>query len=401
MTRKTTKAHAVRRRGSIIEVQGARGVSYKLKFDVPSDARGERRTHYKTIQGTREEAEAALARLTGQAGRGVDLEAGRQTLSGWIDSWLEDHIRHVSQRTLERYRQLLRRHVKLEIGDQPLATLGPLHIERLYNHLAERLAPRTVNHVHQVLSQCLKDAKRLRIIPDNPAEDVRRRRTKAPRGADAGMRVLPIDGLFKLFDHAKAAQSKNAPYELVLLAFDSGARRGELMALRWSDFDADKRTIRISRAVDETQAYGVTIKDSPKNESSRRTITLSVQTVAALRDLWKQQAETRLRLGARLPQDALVFPLDIDAPSEPLRPRQVSKSFRRIARRAGFEGFRFHDLRHCCASHMLAAGRSVPEVSRHLGHSTPAVTMSIYAHAIPRADGGAGLLDELMPAAAE
>ena len=71
MTSRITKARAVkRRRGSIIEVQGAHGVAYKLKFDLPTGEKGERHTHYKTVRGTREEAEAELGRLTGQAGRG-------------------------------------------------------------------------------------------------------------------------------------------------------------------------------------------------------------------------------------------------------------------------------------------------------------------------------------------
>ena len=161
----TTKSRAVRRRtGSIIEVAGKRGVSYKLKFDLPSPT-GARKTYYRTVRGTYAEAEAELARLVGQAGAGVDLGAARQTLADWIDTWLE-HIRpDVSQTTIEGYRTLLTSYVVPALGHHSLAALGPMQLERLYNQLAvsgrtrrrhsgdTSLSPRTISHIHRCLHQ--------------------------------------------------------------------------------------------------------------------------------------------------------------------------------------------------------------------------------------------------------
>ncbi|MCZ6608287.1 MAG: site-specific integrase, partial [Alphaproteobacteria bacterium] len=301
------------------------------------------------------------------------------------------------------------------IGDHPLAVLGPLHIERLYSELSESgrrrpskkagagqagLSPRTILHVHRVLSQCLKDAKRLRVIPDNPAVDVKRRRIRKGKATSAAeLHVLPLDRMLALFDRIRAANLKSVPHALAVLAFDSGARRGELLALRWSDVDLDGCTLRIDRTVDETKAHGVTIKPEPKNESSRRTITLSAETITTLRAWRTRQLEDRLKLGAHLPADALIFPVSIETPTEPIRPRNVTKAFSWLVAREGFAGFRFHDFRHSCASHMLAGGVPVTEVARHLGHSSAQVTMTVYAHAIPTGDGGMGLLDRLMGAA--
>ncbi len=401
MTRTTSRS--VRRRGSIIEIQGARGVSYKLKFELPADANGERKTAYKTLKGvSRAEAAAELAKILEQVGKGVDINAGKQTVGEWCELWLKEYIPPVSQRSFEGYAEHLRVYVIPEIGKQPLAILEPLHIERLYNQLGKRLAPSTIGGIHRTLFQCLKDAKRLRVIGDNPAADVRRRRAKkSAKGTTTKMHVLSLDQLFDLFDHVKTAQRENVPYELVLLAFDSGCRRSELLAIRWSDLDTEQRTIKIDRSVDETKKYGVRIKDELKNESSRRTVTLSAQTVAALGSLWVRQAENHLMCGKRLPDDALIFPRSINEPCEPLYPGAVTKSFRRIAKKADFESFRFHDLRHSCASYLLGAGRPLPDVSQHLGHANSAITLSVYSHAIPRDESGKGLLDELMPAAAE
>ena len=244
----------------------------------------------------------------------------------------------------------------------------------------------------------LRHLQRLRLIPDNPAADVKLRRIESTTNVEE-MHVLELDQLLTLFERAKAGNYKRAPYELCLLAFDSGARRGEYLASRWIDLDMERRTLRIERAVDETKAYGVRIKNELKNKHSKRIVTLSVQTVTALRSLWKRQAETYLRLGTRMPDDALIFPQDINTPTEPMRPREVSNAFKRLVERAGFDGFRLHDMRHSCASHMLGIGRPVPDVAKHLGHASPQVTMSVYAHAIPKAEGGLGLLDEIAPIA--
>ena len=102
-----------------------------------------------------------------------------------------------------------------------------------------------------------------------------------------------------------------------------------------------------------------------------------------------------------MPPDALIFPASIETPTVPIRPSDVTKSFSKLVARKGFGGFRFHDFRHSCASHLLSRGVPVTKVSGHLGHSNPQVTMAIYAHAIPDDDDGLGLLDRLMEATAE
>ncbi len=110
MTRTTSRS--VRRRGSIIEIQGARGVSYKLKFELPADANGERKTAYKTLKGvSRTEAEAELAKLLEQVGKGVDIDEGKQTLGEWCELWLKEYAPPVSQRTFESYTENLRVYV--------------------------------------------------------------------------------------------------------------------------------------------------------------------------------------------------------------------------------------------------------------------------------------------------
>jgi integrase len=400
-----------RRRGGIYRVAGRNGDTFKIKIDLPELRRadGRRPTIVKTFKSY-EQADAELRRLQEQAHQGVKVFE-RQTLAEWIACWLKDTIAaQIGAKSYERYSELLMRHVVPTLGKTQLRKVRTEEIERLYHHLAHAANPRrtggaaiglsiaTITYVHRVLSQCLKDAVRLGRIGMNPAATVRRPKIgkNVPAQVMPKMTVLSREDLAKFLDGMRARKSKNMPYALVLLALDSGARRGELLALRWSDVNFGTRNIRISRAIDETKSLGVQIKDAPKNDASRREVTISGATVEQLRaELARQEADQR-KLGLKLSGDALVFPESPTDPTAPMRPRHVSQEFARARKALGLPGFRFHDLRHNCASHMLAAGRPVPEVARHLGHATPAITMKVYAHAVPQRSAGTGMLDALL-----
>ena len=415
-----------RRIGSITERRGVRGTTFRLKFDLPTSPNGDRRTVFKTVKGgDRKGAERELRRMIAQAERGVTLDAPKATLADWIKTWLVEHIvGDVSARTLERYAELLTLHVVPRIGRLPLQQVGPSDVQSLYHDLlksgrrlkprtrerkdraavpaqAPGLSKRTVVHVHRVLGRCLADAARLRHVDENPCRHVKPPRIKRQDGDNDGktkMLILSRSDLGKLLagiDDGTAPKSKNLPPLLALVALDSGTRRGEILAFAWSDFSHNSRSLRVERSVEDTKAGGIVIKAVPKTEASRRTIFISARTAAALAaEKARQEAEQAL-LGKSLAPCALIFPWSALEPLEPLRPREVSKAFGRAAAANGFKGMRLHDLRHNNASHLLAAGRPVPEVSKHLGHASPEITMRIYAHAIPMEEIGTGLLDEI------
>ncbi len=423
---------SVRRRlGSITERHGKRGTTCRIRFELPSRPGMARRRIAVTIKGDRKAAEKELRRLIAEAERGVSLDAAKATLADWIKAWLEEHIvGEVSARTHERYAELLNLHVVPRIGKLPLRSVGPADVQGVYHELLRSgrrvkprkrkltaattaapavppakpgLSKRTVAHVHRVLSRCLADAARLRHIDASPCRDVKAPRIKRVDSANDGktqMLILSRPDLGVLLAgvaSGEAGKSKNLPPILPLVALDSGARRGELLAFAWDDFSHNARTLRVDRAVEDTKAGGIVIKGVPKTEASRRTITISSRTAAALASEKQRQEVEQKLLGRALPRGALIFSLSPLSPLEPLRPREVSKAFRRAASMLGFKGMRLHDLRHNNASHLLAAGRPVPEVSKHLGHSSPEITMRIYAHAIPKEESGDGLLDQIMP----
>ena len=182
---------------------------------------------------------------------------------------------------------------------------------------------------------------------------------------------------------------------LIRLAAISGARRGELCALRWSDFDLKGGWLTIARSLSGGRADALVEKDT-KTHAKRR-VSLDAETRSSL-EAHRRTCEHRARAcDVELPPTAFVFS-DMPDGSAPWRPSRVTLAFRRISTRLGVGGVRFHDLRHFAATQLLAAGVPVKTVSARLGHANASTTLNIYAHRLEAADEEAanvlaGLLD--------
>jgi integrase len=186
--------------------------------------------------------------------------------------------------------------------------------------------------------------------------------------------ILGADDVKALVDRLRG----RAMYPVAITALFTGLRRGELLALRWSDveLDAAEKHLRVRRTVEETKA-GLRLK-SPKTRTSTREVSLPEIVVEALREHRKRQLEQRLALGlGKLPDDALLFPR---ADGSLRGPRAFSKEWSDVAVRVGVRHATFHSLRHTHASHLIDAGIDVVKISRRLGHASPAITLRVYAH---------------------
>jgi integrase len=158
----------------------------------------------------------------------------------------------------------------------------------------------------------------------------------------------------------------------------SGARRGEVVGLRWADLDLEAGTASIRQAI-VMVARRPTFQ-GPKTGRGRRLIRLDAATVAALRAHRKAQAEERLAWGAAWTDHGLVF---CQEDGQPLNPETVAKWFQAHSRAAGLPRIRFHDLRHTWATLALQAGVHPKAVSGRLGHATIAITLDTYSHLLP------------------
>jgi integrase len=205
-----------------------------------------------TFRGTKKDAQIELLRLINSVHAGEHIDPTNVTLEKWIERWVKLNQPHegdtdqprrrglVNRRTLERYEELLRCHVTPTLGKRSLQKLTGTEIDDLYVALEKKLAPRTVHHIHTLLGACLKAAVRKGLIKSNPIE---RAEAPFPGESDHGM-ALDEDQLGRLLDGFRPS----VLFPIVAVLAFTGMRRGEALALRWSDLDVEKKTLRIERA---------------------------------------------------------------------------------------------------------------------------------------------------------
>lgn len=384
--------------------------AWLIKYDIGKDpATGKRRQKYKTVHGSRADAEREKRELLGQIDKGTYVEPKTTTLESWIEKWLSEYAEpSVSAKTLERYQQLLRVHVIPHIGKKPIQKVSIPDVHSLYVKLRKEgltlskkqtaaklekkwqepatpvgLSEATILHVHRALSLVFSEATRSQVISRNPVSEMKAPRPKRGETEESGQKINALDQ--EQVNSLVSGLANHPLRSIVAFALSTGMRRGEILALRWTDLDFEKLTVRVDRALEETQAKGLRFK-APKNKASRRTIGIDAEIVSILKEHRKRQLEDLMKLGTRLPSDALVFPISILEPAKPMPTYSVSKRFSEVAERIGFPGFRFHDLRHTHATLLLTAGVPVNAVAARLGHSTPVITLSVYGHVLKRAE---------------
>jgi integrase len=354
-----------------------RNGSWEIRYSLGADAlTGKRRTVTATVKGTEADAKRELRRRLHTVDEGAHVDPSRATVADFIERWLTDWASvNVSPKTAERYSELLRKHVRPHLGSLPVQKLRPLHLSELYTKLLREgrpLAPRTVGHVHRVLHRALGHALQWGVVNVNAASTV-----SPPPVASEEVQILSP----AVQQTAIEALRGRAIFPVAVTALGTGMRRGELLALRWRDVDLERGIARVERSLEETRA-GLRFK-APKTKHGRRNIALPAFTVAALREHWKAQQETRLRLGAgKSPPDSLVF---ATFEGEPRSPSSLTKDWSRVAAALGL-GITFHALRHTHASSLIASGLDVLTISRRLGHGSPTITLGVYGHLFTNTD---------------
>ncbi|MDP9396428.1 MAG: site-specific integrase [Actinomycetota bacterium] len=363
--------------------------SYVIRAQDPTTGRSRPRW----VGGFPTEAAAKAARDEARvaARRGAYIDRSALTVAAWLREWLGGHSAVVKPKTAAGYRDILELHVIPAIGGSRMQALRPSVLSKLYADLAKGggrggrpLSPTTIRHVHALLRKALGDAVTERVLAGNPAEQAKLPRTSRPVG-ETQPRAAMVWSADELAAFLAAVSEHRLAALFRVLAF-TGMRRGEALALRWADLDLDAGELRVARSV--AVIAGQRVVDTPKSGRARN-VTLDAGTVAALREHRKRQTAERLAHPAW--QDSgvgLVFTTDEGAP---VHPSSASHLFAKRARAAGLPPLPLHGLRHTHASILLAAGTPVHEVAERLGHATPVVTMTIYAHVLR--DRPAGVAD--------
>jgi integrase len=350
--------------------------SFQLKIDIGRSAEGKRLVEYHRFYGSKRAAQTRLTELLSAVDKRAHVPRSTLTVGAHVAERIEQWVRLgvASPKTAERYRELLRNQIVPHLGAIVLQDLKAADISRWHATLLDSgrkdgeggLSALTVRHAHRLLGKALREAQRFDLVVRDPT--IGERPPKVVREE-----VVILTG-----DEARAIVTKlvdNPIYPKAIVALFTGLRRSELLALKWSYIDLDRKTLRVVEALEETAA-GLRFK-TPKSRAGKREITLPDIVVAVLRDHRKRQSEQRMKLGAgRLPADALVFSrLD----GGPLSPNALSKEWAKAAASIGVKAT-LHAARHTHVSFLIDAGINVVKISRRVGHADIATTLNVYAH---------------------
>jgi integrase len=307
---------------------------------------------------------------------GLPVVSEKQTVAQYLEAWLRIVRPSLRQSAYASYDLNVRRALP-HLGSRRLARLTSADLQGLYSALLERgmkgrpLSKRSVEQCHTVLHTALKQAVGWGLLARNPAEFV-----AVPRPERQEMRTLSQEQVEALVERT----TEHRLHALWVLLPTTGLRLGEALGLKWGDLDFGAGTLQVRRALQHKRGTHELILVEPKSKQSRRTVELVEHTAAILSAHRRRQAAELQVAGADWDDRGLVFTTPT---GEPLHPRNVGDTFRRLLPRIGLPRVRLHDLRHTAATLLLSWGQHPKVVQEMLGHSTIAITLDLYSHVVP------------------
>ncbi len=345
-----------------------------LLYDAPPNG-GKRNLRSVRIGNmSKGEADAKKREILSAIDKGITRDqAASTTLEAFLGSWMEATRDRLALRTAERYASIIKLHVVPVVGHLKLSRLTPEHVRKVYKAIKDKgLSNQTCLHVHRALHTALQyGVREERILTENVVG-----RVKAPQVERREPAPVSREQIRFLMAAAKGTRLETP----IVVAALTGLRRGELLAVRWQHVDLDKGSLFVAASLEHSRVASGRIRfKGPKSKTSRRVIPLAPECIKLLRSHKAQQEEEK-RIAADLyVDDDLVFP---DSDGNPWPPDTFTTQFSKLTRTVGMRGVRFHDLRHAFASLALGDGVSIKEVQTLLGHSSPVVTLSVYARSI-------------------
>ena len=339
-----------------------------------------------TVHGTKRDAEKKLAELLHDVNRSHFVEPSKLTLGEWLTEWLETAIKPPNKRlrTYETYKSVIERHLKPTLGHLRLQQLRRTDLKRYYNDSS--LSPTTLEQHHTLLHSAFKAAQLQGLVQRNVATLVIGKPHRPEGRDDVLMHCWEAQEARRFI--AAAKEMGPQPAAFYTLALDSGARKGELCGLNWTDMDLEAGTVAIVRQLIKPGPEPVF---GPPKNGATRTMPIAPETVALLRKHKAHQASLKLANRAHYHDFGLVFAKGWehlqrhgDTLGHPLQMNNLGQhEYRRLIKAAGVRPIKFHGLRHTCATLLLQAGVPPKVVQERLGHKRIEITMGIYAHALP------------------
>ena len=342
---------------------------YTAGYDPESGKRIIKNVLGKTQAEVKEKLKAAIS----ESQRLDVSKAGTYTVASWVKTWYEVYAEpRIRPNTKAYYTNYIENHIVPGIGNISLDKLTTIQIQRFYNNLQKSgrvqrknfpelkdksLSPRVVRGVHTLLHNCLEQAVAERLILANPAQGC-----KLPQLEKREMKILPQEKIGMYLAEAERRGLLAAFY----LELTTGLRRGELLALLWTDLDVENMTISVSKQVNRLN--GELVVSQPKTPNSIRKLAIPQRAVELLVEEHAKHPHSPYLFVS--PKTGTMFD-----------PDSFRHTHEKILKAIGAEHIRFHDLRHTFATLALQNGVDVKTVSSMLGHYDAGFTLRTYTHA--------------------
>ena len=345
-----------------------------------TDSLGKRKTKWistgLTVKGNKKRAEAILM----DARRNFNPEEpnimnGDILFADYMEQWLEIIKSSVAVPTFASYSTTVKRIVAPYFREKEvtLKNLTAKDIQEFYIKELQRVSASSVIHYHANIHKALKYAVKIDLIDVNPADKVERPKKDRYVGS-----FYDADEVNALFNAAKGTKLELP----VLFGAFYGLRRSEAIGLKWDAIDFEQNTITIRHTVTSCDLDGKRVlvaSDTTKTKSSMRTLPLVPFMRERLLTLKEEQQENRRLCGRSYIKDYLEY-VCVNEIGDLIKPHYVTESFPKLLKANGLRHIRYHDLRHSCASLLLANGVPMKQIQEWLGHSDFSTTANIYAH---------------------
>ena len=347
---------------------------YKITIELGKDIFGKRDRLVKFFHCSLAEAKIHNAELTKQYyHKGKNANVRDFTFQQYSEIFIKKYCEgNIGLITINNYKRLLK-YIIPYLGTFKLRKIDSYILDSMYKKLKQgvngkELSSNSMYDYYKLINVMFNQAVKWKFLDENPNKD-----TNKPKREKVEQKFYDLE---QVSDLTNCLKNECIKYKtLVILALDSGARRGEISALRWSDIDFDTNTMRIERSLKVVK--GVVDEKKPKTKSSNRVIVLSDTTINLLKEYKSWQDNYILEMGKKWKGTDRIF---TDKYGEHINPATCYKIFTKIIKKYNLEHIRFHDLRHTSASILIHKGINPKAVSQRLGHSNINITSDIYTH---------------------